>query len=87
MSAKLASNLSYWQLTGRNEGGEMRYAGDNADVLRADALAGLCNLIAAFDDPKTPYAARPHPEMAPRYGDTQHLARIKEWAAAEGGDG
>ena len=87
VSAKLVSNLSYWQLTGRNEGGEMRSAGDNADVLRADALAGLCNLIAAFDDPKTPYAARPHPEMAPRYGDTQHLARIKEWAAAEGGDG
>ncbi|MEQ8735920.1 MAG: double-strand break repair protein AddB [Rhodospirillaceae bacterium] len=81
------SELSYWRLSGRDSGGEVRSAGDDAEALRAAALEGLQNLIAAFDDKTTAYAARPHPAMAPRYGDTQHLARVKEWAAAEGSEG
>ncbi|NKB43457.1 MAG: double-strand break repair protein AddB [Alphaproteobacteria bacterium] len=84
--AKDVSNLAYWRLTGRGDGGEVRTAGDSAAELRTDALAGLTTLIKIFDDPATPYEARPHPDMAPRFGDTQHLARVKEWAAAEGGE-
>lgn len=80
------SDLSYWRLSGRDEGGQERSAGPDAETLRAEALAGLTKLIEAFDAPGTAYAARPHPDMAPRYGDTQHLARVKEWAAAEGGE-
>lgn len=87
LAAKAVSELAYWRLTGRGEGGEARAAGDDAEALRAEALDGLLGLIAAFDDPKTPYEARPHPDMAPQYGDTQHLARVKEWASAEGGGG
>lgn len=83
---KQASDLSYWRLSGRGDGGEERSAGHNAEDLRTEALAGLMGLIEAFDNPDTAYAARPHPDMAPRFGDTQHLARVKEWAAAEGGD-
>ena len=86
IGAKAVSELAYWRLTGRGEGGESYVAGDDADVLRADALAGVLQLIKAFDDPNTPYEARPHPIMAPAYGDTQHLARVKEWATADGGD-
>jgi len=40
-------------------------------------------LIARFDDPQTPYLARPRPEYALRYNDYAHLARIKEWAAED----
>lgn len=87
LPAKAVSELAYWRLTGRGDGGESRLAGDDADGLRAEALAGLLGLIAAFDDPDTTYEARPHPDMAPKYGNTQHLARVKEWSAAEGGDG
>jgi ATP-dependent helicase/nuclease subunit B len=83
----VTSELTYWRLTGRDVGGEIRSAGDDAEALRTAALEGLQNLIAAFDDKNTPYAARPHPAMAPRYGHTQHLARVKEWAAAEGSEG
>ncbi len=84
--AKSVSELAYWRLTGRGEGGEMRSAGDNAEDLRTEALEGLTALIKIFDQKQTPYESRPHPDMAPRYGDTQHLARVKEWAAAEGGE-
>ena len=83
IGAKAVSELAYWRLTGRGDGGESYLAGDDAGVLRAEALAGVLQLIEAFDDPNTPYEARPHPDMAPAYGDTQHLARVKEWAAAE----
>lgn len=85
--AKPVSDLSYWRLSGRGDGGEIRPAGDSAEDLRIGALDGLLALIAIFDDPNTPYEARPHPDMAPQYGDTQHLARVKEWSTAEGGDG
>ena len=52
-----------------------------------DLLApGCIVLIAAFDDPATPYLARPRAEHAPRFSDYEHLARVKEWSAA-GDDG
>ena len=87
IDAKAVSELAYWRLTGRGEGGEAYLAGENADVLRAEALEGVRQLITAFDDPNTPYEARPHPDLAPAYGHTQHLARVKEWATAEGETG
>ncbi len=51
----------------------------------ADALEGLQQLIAKFDDPQTPYLARPRPKWAGRYSDYEHLARIKEWASSDDG--
>jgi len=83
--AAQTGELSYWRLTGRGDGGESSAAGEDTERLRANALEGVLNLIATFDDPNTPYTARPHPDMAPSYGDTQHLARVKEWLAAGGG--
>ncbi|MGH6989239.1 MAG: hypothetical protein ACREE3_05035, partial [Stellaceae bacterium] len=47
-------------------------------------LPGLAQLIALYDDPATPYLAVPRAEFAPRYNDYAHLARIKEWAVADG---
>jgi ATP-dependent helicase/nuclease subunit B len=87
LKAAQVSELLYWQLTGRGDGGESSPAGTDADALRIEALEGLLRLITTFDDPNTAYAAIPHPGMAPAYGDTQHLARVKEWATVEGGDG
>lgn len=78
--------LLYWRLSGSPPGGEERSAGDGASSLAEQALAGLAELIARFDDPTTPYAARPHPEMAPKYSDYLHLARVKEWSSAEEGE-
>jgi len=81
--------LEFWQLRGGEPPGEIRaLAKDDAELRRLidAALPGLRHLIAAYDDPATPYAAVPRAEYAPRYNDYAHLARVKEWAAADGGE-
>jgi len=81
------SELLFWRLKGGADGGEEHPAGDDPATLATEALAGLEALIAAFDDQATPYEARPHPAMAPKYSDTLHLARVKEWSTgADEGD-
>ncbi len=74
------SQALFWQLKGGEEGGKETKAGDDPAQLAHDALAGVAGLIAAFDDPNTPYEARPYPAMAPKYSDYGHLARIAEWS-------
>jgi len=75
------SRLLFWRLSGGDPGGKESSAGNDVARLADEALAGLTDLIAAFDDPNTPYAARPHPDRAPKYSDYLHLARVKEWSA------
>ncbi|CAA7613170.1 Inactivated superfamily I helicase [Candidatus Terasakiella magnetica] len=86
MTAAEPSRLLYWRLKGGATGGEERSAGDDAARLASESLEGLKSLIAVFDDPATPYAARPHPEHAPKYSDYLHLARVREWASGEDSD-
>ncbi|CCG42615.1 double-strand break repair protein AddB [Magnetospirillum molischianum] len=81
------ARLLYWRLKGGEPGGEERPAGADAATLADEALDGLRALIAVFDDPNTPYAARPHPEHAPKYSDYLHLARVREWASGSEDDG
>jgi ATP-dependent helicase/nuclease subunit B len=78
--------LDYWRLSGAEPAGQVRGAGGDAGELAAEARAGLQDLITRFDDPATPYEARPRPAMAPRYSAYEHLARIKEWMADGGED-
>jgi ATP-dependent helicase/nuclease subunit B len=73
--------LEYWRLTGGEPAGEDKPLKGDPEALAGDALDGLRRLIAAFDDPETPYHALPRPEFARRYNDYAHLARVKEWAA------
>ncbi|MBF0129974.1 MAG: double-strand break repair protein AddB, partial [Alphaproteobacteria bacterium] len=84
VSAGPVSELSFWHLRGNAEGGKETSAGKDPEELARAALEGLKGLIAAFDDPSTPYEARPHPAMSPRYSDYQHLARVREWSSGEG---
>jgi ATP-dependent helicase/nuclease subunit B len=75
--------LAYWRLTGGDPAGEiLPLARSPAELRRivADAVQGLSELIARFDDATTPYRAVPRPEKAPRYSDYVHLARVKEWS-------
>ncbi|ARJ64853.1 double-strand break repair protein AddB [Magnetospirillum sp. ME-1] len=81
IAAAEVSDLLYWHLKGGTAGGEERQAGADPAALAAEALEGLHALVAVFDDPATPYAARPHPEHAPKYSDYLHLARVREWAS------
>lgn len=77
------SQLLFWQLKGGDIGGIETSAGDDAQDLAQAALEGLRGLVAAFDDPNTPYEARPYALMAPKYSDFGHLARIAEWASSD----
>ncbi len=80
----LVGELAYWRLIGGDPAGEIKSPESDATKLRdliAGARAGLEDLIAAFDDPATPYRAVPVPAKAPRYSDYVHLERVKEWLA------
>jgi ATP-dependent helicase/nuclease subunit B len=80
----IVGELAYWRLTGGDPAGEVRFPESDPAKLRdliAGARQGLEDLIAAFDDPATPYRAVPAPERAPRYSDYAHLERVKEWLA------
>lgn len=82
--------LAFWRLSGGREPGAIRHAADDPAAVAAEAYAGLVELVKRFDDPATPYEARPRPDMAPKYSDYEHLARVKEWSMAgdtDGGEG
>lgn len=94
VAARPVTQLRYWHLSGGNPPGkECPIDGATLDrgrtqmpapaELAAQALAGVAALVARFDDPATPYHARPWPDYALRYNDYGHLARIKEWSATE----
>lgn len=80
--AAAAQALLYWRLSGGEVAGHESAAGDDPAALCDEALIGLTALVARFDVPETPYEARPRPSEAPAYSDYEHLARVKEWAAA-----
>lgn len=84
------SKLSFLRLSGGNPAGEEKPAASketDPQTLAEEARAGLIGLVASFDWEDTPYEARPRPDMAPRYSAYEHLARVKEWAAGNDGEG
>lgn len=76
--------LAYWRMSGGDPAGQLCEIKADAAALAEAAREGVERLIAAFDDPATPYAARPRPDYGPRFSDYDHLARLLEWSA--GGD-
>lgn len=81
IAASAASYLGYWVLTGGGEEGKIIAAEGGLQQIVDDAREGLMALVAAFDDPATPYYSLPDPDRPLRYTDYEHLARVQEWAA------
>lgn len=53
-----------------------------------DVLASLKALVDRFEDEETPYRSMVHPMFKKRrYGDYDHLARVREWSLAAQGEG
>ncbi len=79
------SKISYIVVNGGGEGGDIKPLTDPTKLqeARENAKRGLEDLIAAFDDPDMPYYSLPRPEVAPKYNDYEHLARVREWAALD----
>ncbi|WP_421708119.1 double-strand break repair protein AddB [Algihabitans sp.] len=92
LAAGEVGELAFWRLTGGQPPGEVKTVKPGRDTppiaeLALQARNGLTALIQRFQDPNTPYHARPRPDWAPRYSDYEHLARVKEWTAVEGEEG
>ena len=48
-----------------------------------EAAEGLRKIIAHYNNSQTPYLSQPRPEFTDDFGDYDHLARRREWAAEE----
>jgi ATP-dependent helicase/nuclease subunit B len=87
----VATELTYWRLTGGYKPGESRtlFDGNAATTAAAATIASakLRELIAAFDDQQRAYLSQPHPARTPRFSDYAQLARVAEWDTAGGGEG
>ena len=74
--------LLYWRLRGGDPAGEIVAVDGIPEQLSDQSLAGLERLIAVFDQETTAYVCRPRPDIAPRFSDYIHLARVPGWASA-----
>ena len=81
LGAMSVAALAYWRLRGGVPGGQIIPVDGEPDNLSDQALAGLRRLIDAFDDESTAYVCRPRPDIAPRFSDYIHLARVPGWAS------
>ncbi|WP_420419087.1 PD-(D/E)XK nuclease family protein [Pacificispira sp.] len=78
--------LSYWKLSGGDPPGSIQTDGKlDADALAEAVAEKLTALVQAYELETTPYPAVPRAELAPRFNDYAHLARIKEMVAGHGG--
>jgi len=80
------SKLIYMKLSGGRPAGKETGVFKDVETLAADALRGLKKRVADFDDETTPYLSRPVPQFLSRFGDYDHLARVKEWMAGDDSD-
>lgn len=85
IDAAPVAGLEYWRLQGLRPAGERRLASKSMDPesLGQDALDHLRAMIRRFDDPDTPYEARPWPELTLRFNPYDHLERAREWSSGE----
>ena len=75
---------TYLKLGGKNGGFIRPLTFDSeefADVVDRH-FAGLKQLLSSFRNPETGYPSRPFPKYAKRFGDFDHLARVREWSLA-----
>lgn len=86
------ADLRYIRASGAEPPGEQRFIKSNdLAALAQSAREGLERLVAAFDDPATPYKALRRPRFTYDYDEFAHLARVAEWSApsdepGEGGE-
>jgi ATP-dependent helicase/nuclease subunit B len=78
--------ILYVTLRGGEPAGEacpIEFQEGTPDTQADRALARFTMLVARFADEREPFRSLVHPMWRARYGDYDHLARVKEWRAAE----
>ena len=76
-------SVGYVQLKGGETPGEelpIKFKEGAPDQQAEKALRRLTELIERFEDESTPYRSLVHPMWSTRYGDYDHLARVREWS-------
>ena len=71
---------------GGEEGGSlsnMAWRDRSFEEVKADHYEGLRQLLNQFRDVGTPYLSRPYPKFIARFGEYDHLARVREWSAGQ----
>jgi ATP-dependent helicase/nuclease subunit B len=78
--------ILYVTLRGGEPAGEacpIEFQEGTPDTQADRALARFTMLVARFAEEHEPFRSLVHPMWRARYGDYDHLARVKEWRAAE----
>lgn len=78
LSSKQVVSLSFWHLSGHEEGGEIIAYQERLEDLLTTTRQGFQKLIETFYTKRTPYLSVPY-ELS-SYREYHHLARIKEWS-------
>ncbi len=81
--------LAYVMLKGGARAGEflpIAFKEGTPDSQADRALEKLKALVRRFDDDSEPYRSLVHPMWKARYGDYDHLARVKEWSSTGGAE-
>lgn len=73
------AQLVYMRLSGGRQPGEERVLKVNVPDVVSETVVGVTKLVQKFEDPATPYLSQPRPQFLNRFGDYDHLARVKEW--------
>ncbi len=79
------AGLLYLRLSGGRVAGEEKPVKLDAGEVTQNAYEGLLKLVRKYTDEKTPYLSRPRPMFERRFGDFDHLARVKEWSGGRQG--
>lgn len=86
LGAAPVARLSYLHLSGGDPGAAENQIATEGDGLGAAALEGLTGLLRHYENERAAYLSRPRVQFRGHYGDYDHLARVKEWSAADGGE-
>lgn len=78
------ARLLHLSLNGLAEGGGAHPVPGDADTLGADTLRQLAETLARFLSEDEPFRSMVATQQRGRYGDYDHLARVREWVLGEG---
>ncbi len=85
LGARAVSDLSYLHLSGGDPGAAERKVSDDGSANAADVLAGLVALLQHYENEDVPFLSRPRVQFQALWSDYDHLARVREWTAAQSG--
>ena len=85
LAARPVSVLSYLHLSGGDPGAAEKKVSQDGSADAAAVLEGLVALLQRYESEGTPFLSRPRVQFQALWGDYDHLARVREWTAAQGG--